>query len=70
MRSRYTQSENRVQAEAFRRMKGNVIDLIGLYAADFRQIITDYELAYHRVPSADDLIWIESQHQGYDITQR
>ncbi len=69
MKTTHTQTENRIQAEAFRRMKGNVIDLIGMYAADFRQIITEYELACHRIPTADELIWIESQRRGRDITR-
>ena len=51
-------------------MKGNVLDLIALYAADFRQIILEFESMHHgRVPSAEDLLWIESQRQGRDITQ-
>jgi len=63
-------AENMAQAEAFRQMKGNVHDLIHIYAADFRQIITEFESMHNgRVPSADDLIWIESKRQGRDITQ-
>ena len=70
MKTMKTWAENRAQAEAFRRMKGNVIDLIDQYAGDFRQIITEFELAYNgRIPTADDLIWIESQHCGFDITR-
>ena len=68
MTTKNTKAENWVQAEAFRRMKGNVLDLIALYAADFRQIITEFEGAYQRIPSADDLIWIASQRCGRDIT--
>ena len=67
---RNTKAENRVQAEVFRRMKGNKIRLIERYAADFRQIITEFEIANGgRVPTADDLIWIASQRRGRDITQ-
>ena len=63
-------AENRVQAEAFRRMGGNALELIPIYAADFRRIITDYEHSHNgRVPSADDLLWIESQRRGHDITK-
>ena len=64
-----TKAENWVQAEAFSRLQGNELELIKLYAEDFRQIITDFELTHGRVPTADDLIWIESQHQGHDITE-
>lgn len=50
-------------------MQGNELDLITLYAADFREIILKFEREHGRVPTADDLLWIESQHQGRDITQ-
>ncbi len=64
-----TMRENKVQAEAFLRMHGNELRLIELYAADFRRIITDFETVHGRVPTADDLLWIESELQGRDITQ-
>lgn len=71
MKRKKTKEENRSQAEAFRRMNGNELELISLYAADFRKIITDFELAHNgHVPSADDLLWIESELQGRDITER
>ena len=66
---KHVKEENRVQAEAFRRMQGNELELISIYAEDFRDIIMDFEAKYGRVPSADDLLWIESQRQGHDITQ-
>lgn len=67
---RNTKQENLAQAEAFRRISGNELDLITLYAADFRKIITDFESSHDgRAPSADDLLWIESEHQGHDITE-
>lgn len=70
MKKNNTKAENRVQAEAFRRMQGNVLELIPLYAADFRQIITEFKSTHDgKVPSADDLIWLESELQGRDITQ-
>lgn len=62
-------SENRAQAEAFSRMNGNVLELIQSYAMDFRQIIVEYEDAHSgQPPTAADLLWIESQHLGRDIT--
>jgi len=65
-----TKSENWIQAEAFRRMQGNELELIQVYAANFRQIITEFESSHNgHVPSTDDLLWIESQHQGRDITR-
>ena len=69
MEQRNIKEENLNQLEAFRRMNGNKLDLISRYAADFRKIITDFEFSHDgRVPSADDLIWIESEHEGRDIT--
>ena len=62
-------AENLAQLEAFQRMQGNKLDLISRYAADFRKIIRDFEGSHEgRSPSADDLIWIESEHEGRDIT--
>lgn len=64
------EKENRVQVEAFRRLKGNELELIRDYAADFRDIITEFESMHQgKIPSADDLIWLESQRQGRDITE-
>lgn len=57
------------QAEAFRRMQGDELKLIPRYAADFRKIIIDFESSLGKVPSADDLLWIESERQGHDITK-
>lgn len=64
-----TRVENRVQAEAIQRMTGNELELIKLYAANFRRIITDFKRNLDRLPSADDLIWIESETRGHDITE-
>jgi hypothetical protein len=61
--------ENRAQLEAFCRLGGEIDVLIARYAADFRMIILSYERAYGRVPSADDLLWIESERCGRDVTQ-
>ena len=70
MKKRHTKEENWAQAEAFRRMSGNELELIRVYAKDFRDIITEFESSHNgRVPSADDLLWIESQRQGHDITK-
>ena len=57
------------QAEAFSRLHGNELELIKVYAADFRDIINDFEAAHGRVPTADDLLWLESQRKGRDITE-
>jgi hypothetical protein len=61
--------ENLAQAEAFSRMHGNELEMIGAYAEDFREIISEFEATFGRVPTADDLIWLESQRRGRDITQ-
>jgi hypothetical protein len=64
-----TKKENLAQAEAFRRIQGDELEMITLYAADFRRIITEFERTHEgEVPTADDLLWIESQHAGHDIT--
>ena len=69
-RKRDTKLENLAQAEAFSRIHGDELDMIHLYAADFRRIITEYERAHDgEVPSADDLLWIESERKGRDITE-
>lgn len=70
MKKNKTKAENRAQAEAFRRMNGDVLELIPLYAADFRAIISEFESTHKgRVPSADDLLWIESVRKGRDVTR-
>ena len=66
---RHVKEENQAQAEAFSRMQGNELELIGVYAEDFRDIISEFEGRFGRVPTADDLLWIESQRQGHDITE-
>ena len=70
MKRKKIKEENQAQAEAFRRMQGDELKLISLYAADFRKIITDFESTHDgKVPTADDLLWIESEAQGRDITK-
>ena len=69
MSKNHTKDENLAQAEAFSRMSGNELDLIKEYAADFREIIVEFEARFGRVPTADDLLWIESQRSGRDITR-
>ena len=69
MNKHHVKEENLIQAEAFRRMHGNELELIGVYAEDFRHIIAEFESRFGRVPTADDLLWIESQRQGRDITE-
>ena len=66
---KHVKEENRAQAEAFRRMHGNELELIGVYGEDFRDIITEFETRFGRVPTAGDLLWIESQRRGQDITE-
>ena len=64
-----TRDEILAQAEALSRMSGNELELIKEYAADFREIIIDFERRHGRVPTADDLLWIESERSGRDITR-
>lgn len=51
-------------------MGGNTVELIHAYAKDFREIIVEYEAARGHPPTADDLIWLESERMGRDITER
>lgn len=70
MKTKNIKAENQNQSEAFRRLKGNELELIRVYAAEFRDIITKFESMHQgKVPSADDLIWITSEHHGCDITK-
>jgi hypothetical protein len=64
-----TREENQAQAEAFRRMNGSEMELIQVYAEDFRHIINEFEQSQGRVPTADDLLWLESQRRGRDVTK-
>jgi hypothetical protein len=61
--------EMQSQAEAFRRMNGDLIELIAKHAEEFRAIIDDYEAMHDRAPTANDLLWIASEHAGEDITK-
>lgn len=70
MKENHVKEENRAQAEAFRKMHGDALELIPIYAADFRDIISEFELAHDgQVPTAEDLLWLESQRKGRDSTE-
>ena len=69
-RHRDPKVENTAQAEAFQRMAGNEQETISLYAADFHRVISDFKSTHSgEVPTADDLLWIESQILGRDVTE-
>lgn len=65
----YTRQEMLVQAEVFRRCHGDILKLIHNYAEDFRNIINSFEEHFNKVPTADDLLWIASEHAHHDITK-
>jgi hypothetical protein len=69
MKKHSSREEILAQAEAFRRMTGDEMELIREHAADFREIITEFERQHGRVPTADDLLWILSERNGRDITR-
>ena len=69
MSTNHTKEEILAQAEALRRMNGDELELINAHAADFREIITEFERRFGRVPTADDLLWIASERNGRDITR-
>lgn len=59
-----------VQAKALKMLgvtNSEVINkLIEIYGAVFRNIINEFECKLHRLPTADDLIWIAGVHTGKD----
>jgi hypothetical protein len=59
----------RQQGIALSRMHGDVLENIAEYAQEFRDIITDFTNKFGRPPSADELLWIASEHAGRDITK-
>lgn len=61
------QEMNRVQAEALAQMHGDTLDLIAAHAAEFRAIINDFLVEMRRLPTADELIWIASEHARRDL---
>ena len=64
-----TRDEIMEQGKALSAMHGDVLENIHSYAEDFRAIITDYEKEFGVPPSAADLLWIASEHAGFDITK-
>ena len=65
-----TKEENKAQCEAFASMHGNVLEMIEIYGAEFRQIINDFEAEFGKCPSGNDLLWIASEHAGRNIRER
>ena len=55
------------QAEALSVMHGDVLGLIDRHAEEFRAIINDFKEKFNRVPTADELIWIASEHAHKDL---
>ena len=56
-----TRTEIRNQGEVLNQLKLDPMIAIDLFAVDFRQIINDYWVNFHIVPTADDIIWLESE---------
>ena len=55
------------QGKALDQMHGDTMELIHRHAAEFRQIIVDFHEKFGRIPSADDLIWIASEHAKHNL---
>jgi hypothetical protein len=55
------------QAEALSMMHGDILDLIYRYGAEFRIIIDEFERVYNRCPTANELVWLASEHAGHDL---
>ena len=70
MKEKEFREENLAQSEAFRRLRGNELDLITLFAGDFQQVIEDFERHHDaRIPPADDMLWIEAEDSENDIRE-
>jgi hypothetical protein len=59
--------ENKAQAEALMAMHGPTLELIFKYGEEFRKIIDDFAVKFDRTPTANELLWIASQHAGRDL---
>jgi len=59
---------NTQQAAALKRIPGDALEAIALYAEEWREIINDFEKEGREL-SAADLLWIASEHHGKDITK-
>lgn len=57
------------QAQAIARMHGDALDLIAEHAAEFRAIIKGFESTCGRPPTADEILWVASEHAGRDLTK-
>ena len=50
-------------------MHGDTLDHIAKYAAEFRQIINDFQKLFGRIPTADDLLWCASVNHKHNIRE-
>lgn len=57
------------QGEALSQLKMDTLDAIEMFAVDFRMILTDFWIEFHKVATADDLIFICSQHFDCNIRE-
>ena len=60
---------NPEQAEALIMLHGNTLELIEEHGAEFRHIIDDFAEIYGRVPTANELVWIASEHAGRNLRE-
>jgi len=57
------------QGKALAQMHGDTLDHIAKYAAEFRQIINDFQKLFGRIPTADDLLWCASVNHKHNIRE-
>ena len=57
------------QAEALMMMHGDLLDNIEKHGAEFRSIIDDFARLWGRTPTANELVWIASEHAGRDLRE-
>lgn len=62
--------ETQVQARVLKTLSGGdnniVMKLIDKISPEIRAIITDFEQKDHRIPTADEIIWIIGEHHKLD----
>lgn len=62
--------EFKVQAEALSMMHGNTLELIEAHGAEFRAIIDAFSEIFGRCPTANELVWIASEHAGKNLREK
>lgn len=62
--------EFKEQAEALSMMHGDTLKLIEVHGAEFRAIIDGFAKIFGRCPTANELVWIASEHAGKNLREK